>query len=525
MNLKDKYSDIVQLVSDQPHYNRKRAIKRFFLLMDFQDNFLPLQQQADSKCCFTKALQAYAKLRNIPERTFVRWLTAYRGHGIMGLLPRYGSAQANPLPPPHTFHASITIDTRAPLGCLDSIRRILERCRSIKPDVKKVSLSVLDRYFNGLVYGSPLTLSEPLNNEEVKVLTRYKTGNHKKYSKKAHAILMANDGRSLVEVMDTVHMAPRTIYRWLSNFNRDRLDSIEVRINAPGWEVAKQERRTRVIDIIHKTPSIYGINRTTWTYAAICEAYEQEYGDVISVGKVAGVVKSTGYSWRRARTVLTSPDPGYKEKVQLILKTLRGLGQDDRFFFLDEVGPYRVKKYGGQRLSLKDQVETIPAMQRGRGKVQFVAALEAVTNQLTWRFTGDKSAISLVRFLEDLVPTYSFCENLYFTWDAISVHNAKAVIGWIVSHNKGAGPHVEVVPLPANAQFLNVIEAVFGGMKRAVICNSDYPSPQDMKEAIARYFEERNEYYRQNPKRAGNKIWDEGTFDIDKLIGGLFKKM
>jgi hypothetical protein len=86
-------------------------------------------------------------------------------------------------------------------------------------------------------------------------------------------------------------------------------------------------------------------------------------------------------------------------------------------------------------------------------------------------------------------------------------------------------PHIEVVPLPSNAQFLNVIESVFGGMKKAVICNSDYASPTEMQEAIARHFEDRNQFYHDNPKRAGNKIWDKQSFDVDRLIGGLFRRM
>jgi hypothetical protein len=35
----------------------------------------------------------------------------------------------------------------------------------------------------------------------------------------------------------------------------------------------------------------------------------------------------------------------------------------------------------------------------------------------------------------------------------------------------------------------------------------------------------KNQFYRENPKRAGNKIWDKQRFDFDKLAGGLFKRM
>jgi hypothetical protein len=44
-------------------------------------------------------------------------------------------------------------------------------------------------------------------------------------------------------------------------------------------------------------------------------------------------------------------------------------------------------------------------------------------------------------------------------------------------------------------------------MARAVIQNSNYPSVDDAKAAIDRYFEERNAYFKEHPRKAGNKIW------------------
>jgi hypothetical protein len=68
-------------------------------------------------------------------------------------------------------------------------------------------------------------------------------------------------------------------------------------------------------------------------------------------------------------------------------------------------------------------------------------------------------------------------------------------------------PHVRMAPLPAGAQFLNVIESVFSGMARAILHNSDYGSLDEARAAIDRYFQERNLYFQQNPRRAGHKIW------------------
>ncbi|MBI2354264.1 MAG: IS630 family transposase [Deltaproteobacteria bacterium] len=524
-----RYASQIKLIKGVPDFNRQRALKRFILLMDFKDNFFPQQQPCMSR---TKALCAYAKLRNTTYRSLLRWSTAYKKFGIKGLVPKFGTRISNASYEEPSkckkakLLAAITIDAMNPLKCLVTLRKIIERYRMIPPDVRSGALSNFERFFHAVPYEHQLSLRTPLSDEEIKLLNRYKLGIHKKYSKKATAILMASEGRTLVETMNTTHAAKGTIYRWLRNFRKDRMESIEVHVHAPAKEREKAERQKRVIDIVHTMPSLYGINRTTWTYGSIAEAYQKEYGAPISVGKIQGVIHDTNYTWRRARNVLTSPDPDYKAKVEKLLDTLQGLKEGERFFFIDEVGPYRVKKYGGRVLMPKGQTPEVPENQKSRGKIQFVAALEAVTNQLTWLFTPDKSAVSMVRLFEKIVQDYADCPAAFFTWDAISVHSSKVIMEWISAHNKaGKGPHIEVVPLPSKSQFLNVIEAVFGGMKRAVICNSDYATPHDMQEAIARHFEERNQFFRENPKRAGNKIWDKQKFDFDRLAGGLFKKM
>ena len=70
-------------------------------------------------------------------------------------------------------------------------------------------------------------------------------------------------------------------------------------------------------------------------------------------------------------------------------------------------------------------------------------------------------------------------------------------------------PRIDTAPLPAGAQFLNVIESVFSGLARGVIHNSDYKSVDEAKAAFDRYFAERNEQFRRNPRRAGKRIWGD----------------
>ena len=92
------------------------------------------------------------------------------------------------------------------------------------------------------------------------------------------------------------------------------------------------------------------------------------------------------------------------------------------------------------------------------------------------------------------------------------------------TEEESLGPVIELVPLPSCSQFLNVIESIFSGMKRAVVHNSDYQTEEEMKKAISLHFTERNEYFKENPKRAGKKIWEVDFFrDIDNLESGDYR--
>lgn len=113
--------------------------------------------------------------------------------------------------------------------------------------------------------------------------------------------------------------------------------------------------------------------------------------------------------------------------------------------------------------------------------------------------------------MDVLLDRYADRRTLYLSCNAASWHISKKLKKRIEEHNAtaeaGGHPHVETAPLPAGAQFLNVIESVFSGMARAIIHNSNYPSADAVRAAIDRYFADRNQQFRDNPKRAGKRIW------------------
>jgi len=284
----------------------------------------------------------------------------------------------------------------------------------------------------------------------------------------------------------------------------------------------------RLLELLHEKPVKFNINRTNWTHKSLAQAFEKTQNFPISSTTVGKYLKAIGIRWKKARQVLTSPDPDYRKKVNLVLQTLHGLESSEEFFFLDEVGPLMVKKRSGKTYSPKGKTPVIPYQQRSKGSVVTVAALSATTNQLTWRYTNSRNTVAMFELIELLFNQYYNMTKIYITWDAASWHDSNALGEWLDIFNfetrkEGSGPIIELVPLPSCSQFLNVIEGVFSAMKRAIIDLSDYQSEEEMKTAISLHFDERNRFFRKNPRRAGKKIWEIDFFrDYGNLESGNY---
>jgi hypothetical protein len=279
-----------------------------------------------------------------------------------------------------------------------------------------------------------------------------------------------------------------------------------------GAKSRDEQVRAAVLALLHSPPSAHEVNRTSWKLADL-QAVLKGQGIDLCPATIRKVIRATGFRWRKARTVLTSNDPHYREKVDRIKSVLSSLGPKERFFSIDEFGPFAIKMRGGLALCDPDRVPVIPQFQKSKGSLIVTCALELSTNQVTHFYSPGKDTGEMIKLLDVLLSQHRDCERLYLSWDAASWHDSHRLHERVDVVNGEAyraahhTPVVELVPLPSRAQFLNVIESVFSGMARAIIHNSDYQSVEAAKAAIDRYFRERNDYFRRHPKRAGRKIW------------------
>ncbi len=330
--------------------------------------------------------------------------------------------------------------------------------------------------------------------------------------KKAMAVLSLERGIKCSLVRSFLHLSRKSLRSYWERYRHGSTIALFAkRMNGP--KKSQDDRiRQAVFALLHSPPSVHGINRTTWKMTDL-QRILREQGQSISRDLISAIIEDAGFKWRKARVVLTSSDPNYQTKVEMIVKILSELKSDEAFFSVDEFGPFAVKKRGGRKRVAPGEDYTVPQQQKSKGYLIITAALELSRNQVTHFYSDNKNTQEMIKMMDLLRIQYRNCTTIYLSWDAASWHISQDLTLHVKQRNDealGEGyPVVKTAPLPVGAQFLNVIESVFSGMARAIIHNSDYDSVEAAKDAIYRYYAERNEYFRAHPKRAGHKIWGQ----------------
>jgi hypothetical protein len=143
-----------------------------------------------------------------------------------------------------------------------------------------------------------------------------------------------------------------------------------------------EEKRSKLIRLLHESPKFHGINRTSWSLSDLALTYKKIYSINICSSTISHYLKMEGFVYKKARKVLTSPDPNFREKMDKIKYILKNLGTNEKFFSIDEYGPFAVKIKGGRSLMKKSDIKTFPQIQKSKGFTICTVALELSSNQI-----------------------------------------------------------------------------------------------------------------------------------------------
>ncbi|MFD0751285.1 IS630 family transposase [Mucilaginibacter calamicampi] len=333
--------------------------------------------------------------------------------------------------------------------------------------------------------------------------------------RKAVIILGSYNGKHIKHLAAQIESKVQTVLEWMEIYRTSGIEALERKVTTVNHTIleSRKVRQDNLIKLVHQSPKLYQLNRTSWRLRDLSNVYQRLYGEYICISAIKDNLHRAGYGFRRSRQTLTSPDPKFRQKMDFIKNILGNLRNDEKFFSIDEYGHFSVKLKGGRSLSRKGENKVVPQLQKSKGFMVVTAAIELSTNQITHFYSRKKDTEEMIKLIDLLIIQYPHQRTLYLSWDAAAWHNSKLLkarleqlndIEYRTIHNN---PEIKLAPLPSCAQFLNVIESIFSGLAKAVIHNSDYQSLEDCQSAIDMYFRERNEYFLANPKHAGKVIW------------------
>jgi hypothetical protein len=348
-----------------------------------------------------------------------------------------------------------------------------------------------------------------ISKEHLNVFKKWRrSDNHRKWQI-ATTLIMATQTSVFRRITEKTEATHATITGWLDIYHSKGLAGFELAKHKISPKVAgrMKTRADNLIKLLHEPPKEHGLNRTSWSITGLTAKYGEVYSDKISWGQAAYSLKQNGYKFKKSRDTLTSKDPKFREKINQIQRILQRLRPDEKFFSIDEYGPVGIKIKGGRMLKGPDESYNVPDKQKHKGIVICHAALELSANQVSHFFSKKKNTFETIKMVELLLAQYADQRRIYLSWDNVSWHRSKILMNFIEDHNREKKPEIRLATLPSSTQFLNVIESVFGGLACAVIHNSDYISVAECETAISQHFLVRNQHFKENPKRAGNKIW------------------
>ncbi|AMR32333.1 hypothetical protein A0256_13335 [Mucilaginibacter sp. PAMC 26640] len=229
---------------------------------------------------------------------------------------------------------------------------------------------------------------------DLKVLGKWRIGNDHRRWQIATVLREALTCSTKARLVEKADCERKTVTGWLNIYQTKGLKGFDIAVRKPTKEVVMRIalRKDNLMKLLHETPKLYGMNRTSWTITALTEIYNRIHQQsLVSYMQISHSLKALGFSYKKSRDMLVSQDPKFREKISLIQRILQQLKPNEKFFSIDEYGPVGIRLKGGRTLKHSNaQPEVIPEKQKSKGFIIFTAALELSTNQVTHLYSQKK---------------------------------------------------------------------------------------------------------------------------------------
>lgn len=312
-----------------------------------------------------------------------------------------------------------------------------------------------------------------LTEEEAKTLEGWtKRGkNEHRLVERARIILMANAGRTNVQIAETLGTRTARVSKWRQRFGAKRLEGLGDA--ARSGKPAKYDRRTekRVLALLDE-PAPKGCSQ--WNGRLLAEALPG-----VSKDQVWRVLRRHGICLERRRSWRIGTDPEFGPKAAGVVGLYLNPPEKALVLAVDEKPSIQAleRAQGFLRLPGGKAVTGFSHCCKRHGTTTLFAALEITTGLVKTAHYNRRRRREFLDFMNEIVTEHPGRE-IHVVLDNLNTHKPKED-RWLKRH-----PHVRFHFTPTYSSWLNQVEVWFSILSRQALRGASFTSPAQSRQAI-----------------------------------------
>jgi transposase len=295
-------------------------------------------------------------------------------------------------------------------------------------------------------------------------------------------LLLSNGGHSISGIAQLLGCSPETVKRIRRLYREGGIAALTpIRPTGRSSQVTPTFREA-LAQAVGTNPQTLGYGFATWSSARLAAHLAKLTGITLSAAQVRRLLHAEGFSVQRPKHTMKGKrdeDAYLQAKARLRRLKKKALAEDapEALVFQDEVEIHRHPTLARVWAPVGSQPE-IPAPGKNEKKVVY-GGIDYATGQTIYTVADTKSGVNFLIFLVALVTAYAgrkirlVCDNGRF-------HHTKAVQAWLEDHLE----QIEVFWLPPYCPSLNLIERLWGHLKRTALANVLYETLDDLVTAF-----------------------------------------
>lgn len=295
-------------------------------------------------------------------------------------------------------------------------------------------------------------------------------------------ILLSNGGHTIPGIAQLLGCSPETVKRIRRLYRQGGISALQPGKSPGRPSKATPSFRELLAEAVQTNPQSLGYGFSTWSTARLAAHLAKLTAIRFSSNQIRRLLHQEHFSVHRPKhTMKGKRDEAAYQKAKSQLRRLKkkALAEDapEALVFQDEVEIHKHPALARMWAPVGTQPE-VPAPGKNEKKVVY-GGVDYATAKTTTTIADTKSGTNFLLFLMTLVAAYAgrkirlVCDNGRF-------HHTQAVQAWLQANQD----RIEVFWLPPYCPSLNLIERLWGHLKRTVLANVLYKTTDDLVDAF-----------------------------------------